>query len=379
MSAKVKQLAPIKEILAQCYLFDDLTDEELEKVAALCREESCEAGAVIFAEGMMAKDLYIIKDGKVALETSFSLRPGLGKQGTIDVITQPGQAFGWCALQRPHTFTMSARCLQPTKVFAIDGADLHSLLAEDWFMGYKVMEGMVGVVASRLRHTKDTLAQVLYITTHDLKAPLAAVQSYIQVMVGGFVGEITEKQRDMLLRSSERIKGLLNLIDNILDISRIEATQLDIRWMSLQEVIESSVEDVRPPAKQKGLKLDIELPEDLPQIQGSPSRLQQVVTNLLGNAVKFTKRGTVSLKLKDEGEAVRLEVMDTGPGIPAVELPYIFDDFYKGRSADRRSAGLGLSIARRIVEAHSGKIWAESPCPETGKGTKFTFTLPKKR
>lgn len=246
-------------------------------------------------------------------------------------------------------------------------------------MGYKVMEGLVGVVASRLRHTKETLAQVLSITTHDLKAPLAAVQSYIQVMLGGYVGEFSAKQRDMLLRSSERIKGLLDLIDNILDISRIEATQLDMRWMSLQEVIESSVEDVRPQAKEKRLKLEIELPRDLPQIQGSPSRLQQVVTNLLGNAVKFTKRGQVSLKLKDEDETLRVEVMDTGVGIPAEELPYIFDDFYKGRSADRRSAGLGLSIARRIVEAHGGKIWAESPCPESGKGTKFTFTLPKKR
>jgi signal transduction histidine kinase len=241
------------------------------------------------------------------------------------------------------------------------------------------MEGLVAVVASRLRHTKETLAQVLYITTHDLKAPLAAVQSYTQVMLGGFVGELSEKQRDMLLRSSERIKGLIDLIDNILDISRIEATQLDARWMSPREVIESSVEDVRQLAVEKGLKLNIKLPGEPLQIQGSPSRLRQVVTNLLGNAIKFTKRGTVSLKLKDEDESIRVEVMDTGVGIPAEELPYIFDDFYKGRSADRRSAGLGLSIARRIVEAHGGKIWAESPYLESRKGTKFTFTLPKKR
>jgi signal transduction histidine kinase len=379
MSAKVKQLAPIKEILAQCYLFDELSDDELERVAALCREEVYEAGAIVLTEGTMAKDLYVIIDGKVALETSFSLRPGPGKEGTIDVITQQGQAFGWSALSGTHVFTMTARCLQPTKVFAINGADLHSLLVKDLFMGYKVMEGLVAVVASRLRHTKETLAQVLYITTHDLKAPLAAVQSYTQVMLGGFVGELSEKQRDMLLRSSERIKGLIDLIDNILDISRIEATQLDARWMSLQEVIESSVEDVRQLAVEKGLQLDIKLPKKTLQIQGSPSRLRQVVTNLLGNAVKFTKQGTVSLKLKDEDESIRVEVMDTGVGIPAEELPYIFDDFYKGRSADRRSAGLGLSIARRIVEAHGGKIWAESPYPESRQGTKFTFTLPKKR
>jgi signal transduction histidine kinase len=379
MRAKVKQLPPIKEILAQCYLFDELSDDELEKVAALCREEVYEAGAIVLTEGTMAKDLYVIIDGKVALETSFSLRSASGKEGTIDVITQPGQAFGWSALGGTHVFTMTARCLQPTKVFAIDGAELHSLLAKDLFMGYKVMEGLVGVVASRFRHTKDTLAQVLYITTHDLKAPLAAVQSYTQVMLGGFVGELSEKQRDMLLRSSERIKGLIDLIDNILDISRIEATQLDAKWISLQKVIKSSVEDVRQLAVEKGLQLDIKLPKKNLQIQGSPSRLQQVVTNLLGNAIKFTKRGMVSLKLKDEDEIVRVEVMDTGVGIPAEELPYIFDDFYKGRSADRRSAGLGLSIARRIVEAHGGKIWAESPYLKSRKGTKFTFTLPKKR
>jgi signal transduction histidine kinase len=379
MRAKMKQLAAIKETLAQCYLFDELTDEELEKVAALCREESYEAGAVIFSEGTPAKDLYVLKHGKVALETSFSTRPGAGKQGTISVISTPGQAFSGSALTGSQLHTTSVRCLQRTEALVINEAQLRSLLADDWFMGYKVMEGLVGVINSRLRHTKETLALVLYIATHDLKAPLAAVQSYIQVMLGGFVGELSTKQRDMLLRSSERIKGLINLIDNILDISRIEATQLDVRWVSLQDVIENSVEDVRQVALEKGLELDINLPEETVYIQGSPDRLQQVVTNLLGNGVKFTKEGTVSLKLEDEDDTLRVEVIDTGVGIAAEELPYIFDDFYKGRSADRRGAGLGLSIARRIVEAHGGKIWAESPCPKTGKGTKFTFTLPKKR
>lgn len=379
MREKMKQLDPIKEILAQCYLFDKLTNDELEKIAALCREEVYEPGAIILSEGTMAKDLCIIVDGKVALETSFSLRPGLGKQGTVDIITR-GQAFGWSALGGARVFTMTARCLQTTKVFAIDGERLRSLLAEDLFMGYKVMEGLVGVVSSRLRHSKEALAQVLYLATHDLKAPLAAVQSYIQVMLGGFVGEVAEKQRDMLLRSSERITGLINLIDNMLDISRIDAVQLDIRTMSLLDVAEDSIETIRPLARDKELEIKVELPQELPQTQGSPSRLQQVVTNLLGNAVKFTPApGTVSLRLEEDDDVIKVEVMDTGVGIPAEELPRIFDDFYKGRSADRKSAGLGLSIARRIVEAHGGRIWAESPCPESGKGSKFTFTLPKKR
>jgi len=273
---------------------------------------------------------------------------------------------------------MSARCLEETKVIALDGERLWSLLEEDHSIGYKIMQRLVGMVSSRLRNAKDMLAHILSIASHDLKSPLAAVESYHQVMLGGFAGEITEKQEVMLLRSSERIKGLLNLIDNILDISRIDSRQLKMEVISLPEVIVSSREIIQPLAEGKGLKLEVEVPEGLPLIPGAPDRLQQVFNNLLGNAIKFTPEGgTITLKASEESCHILVEVIDTGVGISPEEQSLIFGDFYRGVRVDSTGSGLGLPICKKIVEAHGGKIWVESPCPVSGMGSKFTCTLPK--
>jgi two-component system phosphate regulon sensor histidine kinase PhoR len=197
-------------------------------------------------------------------------------------------------------------------------------------------------------------------------------------MLGGFAGETTEKQRTMLIRSSERIKGLLNLIDNILDISRIETGVLKMEEIPVLNVFETTRETVQPLAQKKGVELRVELPEQLPLINGAPERLQQVFTNLLGNAVKFTPEGgTVILKVSEGDDNIVTEVTDTGVGILSEELPRIFDDFYRGIRVDEAGTGLGLSISKKIIEAHNGKIWAESPNPDTGKGSRFTFILPK--
>jgi two-component system phosphate regulon sensor histidine kinase PhoR len=273
---------------------------------------------------------------------------------------------------------MSARCLENTRMIAIDVAKLWRLLEDNPSIGYKVMKRLVGSVSSRLVKAVDTLAHVLSIASHDLKAPLAAVESYHKVMRDGYAGEITEKQKTMLLRSSERITGLLDLIDNILDISRIDSRVLKMEATSLLKVLESIRGVIQPLAKEKGVELKVEMPEELPMVVGAPDRLQQVFTNLMGNAVKFTPEGgTVTLKVGEENDHILVEVMDTGVGIPSEELPRIFDDFYRGAGVNSGGAGLGLSIARKIIEAHGGRIWAESPCPESGTGSKFTLTLPK--
>lgn len=370
-------MGSIKQVLAGSQLFEGLTDGELDKITRLCREKVYEAGATIFTEGEVAKELYIVEDGKVVLEMTIRFGPGSGRRGSIDVITK-GQAFGWSAIAESHILTMSARCMEKTKVIALDGVGLRRLLEEDSHMGHKVMKRLVGLVSSRLRHARDTLAHILSIASHDLKSPLAAVESYHQVMLGGYAGEITEKQKNMLLRSSERIRELLDLIDNILDISRIDARELKMEATSLLKVVESTRGTVQPLAEEKGVQLKVEVPQGLPLVAGAPDRLQQVFTNLLGNAIKFTPEGgTVALKVGEEGDHILVEVIDTGIGISPEELPRIFDDFYRGLSVNSSGAGLGLSIAKKIVEAHSGKIWVESPCPESGTGSKFTFTLPK--
>jgi len=112
---------------------------------------------------------------------------------------------------------------------------------------------------------------------------------------------------------------------------------------------------------------------------GSSRRLQQVLTNLLSNAINYTDEGGILLRVTDAEDELRVEVSDSGVGIPPQDLPKLFHDFFRGSNVKSDGTGLGLSLSRRIVEAHAGKMWAESPCPETGRGSRFTFTLPKRR
>ena len=185
----------IKELLAPEFI-SQLSEDELEKVAELGREEVYEAGEVLFTEGSVAKDLYVVDEGRIALDMDLSVYSGSAKYGTVDVMAR-GDVFGWSAL-RGSPVTMTARALDRVKVVAIDGDSLYSLFDEDPYLGFKILEGMIGIVSSRLRHIRLTLANVLSIASHDLKAPLAAVQSYLGVILGGFAGEITDKQREMI-------------------------------------------------------------------------------------------------------------------------------------------------------------------------------------
>ena len=367
----------IKQALATSQLFGGLTGDELDKISQLCREQVYKPGTSIFREGDEAKELYIVQDGRVALEVTLRLGSGPGRQGTIDVITK-GATLGCSAICETQMCTASARCIEKTKVLAFNGEKLCHFLEENVYAGYTIMRRLASIWRSRFQLSGNTLAHILSIASHDLKAPLAAVESYHQVMLDGYAGEITEKQKNMLLRSSDRITGLLNLIDNILDISRIGARELKMEATSLLKVVESTRGIIQPLAEEKGMQLEVEVSKELPLIPAASDRLQQVFTNLLGNAVKFTyEGGTVTLKVREEDGHILVEVMDTGIGISSEELPRIFDDFYRGIRLDSKGAGLGLSIAKRIVEAHGGKIWVESPCPESGIGSKFSFTLPK--
>jgi signal transduction histidine kinase len=226
---------------------------------------------------------------------------------------------------------------------------------------------------------KTRFLRFLSIAAHDLKAPLTAIQSYFGVMLGGYSGELNEKQRSMIERSSIRIKELLNLISDLLDIPRIESGQLvqEMKECSLSDVISGCVNEMRGLAVQKGLILKMELPENLPDVYGSTPRLQQVVSNLLDNAIVYTSQGEVVVRAAETEKGVRVDVTDTGIGILPGDQPRIFTDFFRGSNVKTTGTGLGLSITRRIIEAHCGKIWCESPCRETNTGSRFVFILPK--
>ena len=234
---------------------------------------------------------------------------------------------------------------------------------------------------AKLQEEKRRFIRFLGVAAHDLKAPLAAIQSYFEVMLGGFSGPLTVKQKNILERSSLRIKGLLNLISDLLDIPRIETGQIvqEMKEVSLGSVVKQSLADLHNLAKQKGIKLKTELPLALPNVYGSAPRLQQVMINLISNAIKYTDKGTIIVRVVKRDNDIKVEVMDTGIGIAPEDLPMIFDDFFRASNVDTnmetKGTGLGLSITKRIVEAHGGRIWVESPCSETGVGARFTFTL----
>jgi signal transduction histidine kinase len=370
------ELQSIKEALKSSEIFQGLTDEELDKLLPLCREQLYEEGAVMFCEGEQCNYVQTLKSGKVALETELTISRSAAERATIDVLSE-GSSFCWSALMEPHILTSSGRCLEKTEIIALDGEKLKALLDENPQMGYKVANNLVKVVASRLQHTKGTMERILSVIFHDLKAPLAAAESYNRLLLDGFVGELSEEQKNIVQRSSKRLSDLLNLISNMIDFSRVDFGEYRTEEVSLLKVIEDCTETMQPLAVEKGLQLDVALPRQLPIILGNAGRLKQVITNLLSNAIKFTPSGGITVRVKDEKDHVRVDVIDTGVGIPTEDLPKVFDGFYKGLDVEKRGAGLGLSISKRIVEGHGGKIWATSPTPETGKGSKFTFILPK--
>jgi signal transduction histidine kinase len=370
------ELDSTREVLRSSEIFQGLTDDELDKLLPLCQEQSYEAGAVMFCEGAQCNYVQTLKSGKVALETELVISRSSAERATIDVLSE-GSSFCWSALMEPHILTSSGRCLEKTEIIALDGEKLKALLDENPQMGYKVANNLVKVVASRLQHTKRTMERILSVIFHDLKAPLAAAESYNRLLLDGFVGELSEEQKNIIQRSSKRLSDLLNLISNMIDFSRVDSGEFREEEVSLMKVIEDCAETMQPLAVEKGLQLDVALPRQLPVVLGNSGRLKQVVTNLLSNAIKFTPSGGITVRAKDEKDHVRVDVIDTGIGIPTEDLPKVFDGFYKGLNVEHRGAGLGLSISKRIVEGHGGKIWATSPTPETGKGSKFTFILPK--
>jgi signal transduction histidine kinase len=237
------------------------------------------------------------------------------------------------------------------------------------------------IEVDKLEEGRRQFVRFLSIVAHDLQSPLVATQSILSYIADGYTGDITEGQKDLLQRGIRRIDELLVLITDLLDIPRIEAGQLvrEMQELSLNGVVKQAVVGLDRVARQKGLELKIELPETSPKITASSRRLQQVLNNLISNAINYTHDGMVLVRMKEHENEIAVEVVDTGIGIPPDELPKIFDDFFRGKKAGKKGTGLGLSISKRIVEAHGGKLWVESPCVETDTGSKFTFTLPKNR
>lgn len=369
------------KVLRRFENFAGFSDGELAEIADLCREESYEEGESLFVEGETAELMFLVVQGEFSLEKAVRLgRSGSDRWATVDIVGSDRVA-GWSSIIPPHSYTSTGVCVEPSRVLALNGQELRKFLARHPASGLVFMDAIASTISSRLRNSTTTLTYFLSVIAHELKSPIAAVENYLQVMLGGFTGELTEKQRRMLERSVLRISDLRSLISDILDLARMrpEQIQSDFEWFDPAETIAQAIEDVRLSASQKGVEIQVDEPPELQQIVGARRRLRQLFSNLLSNAVKFSPHeALIRLRAWDEPDQLVVEVLDTGPGIPADEQPFIFEDFYRGRNAEGLAGtGLGLSIVKKIVEAHDGEVWLESPYAKGQPGTKFTVTVPR--
>jgi signal transduction histidine kinase len=245
-----------------------------------------------------------------------------------------------------------------------------------------LIEGLERRVAERTqalevasRHKSEFLANM----SHELRTPLNAIVGFSQVLKQKLFGEVNDKQDDYLDDILTSADHLLALINDILDLSKVEAGQveLEVGLFSLREALERGVVMVRERATKQGVQLVLELDPQVDLVQGDERRIRQVVFNLLSNAVKFTPQGgRVDVSAAGDNGEIRISVRDTGPGIAPEDQARIFEEFQQAHSGNgerHEGTGLGLALSRSLVELHGGRIWVES---EPGKGATFAFTLP---
>jgi signal transduction histidine kinase/putative methionine-R-sulfoxide reductase with GAF domain len=230
----------------------------------------------------------------------------------------------------------------------------------------------------QLEEASQHKSQFLANMSHELRTPLNAILGYTELMADGAYGEPSEKMLGILKRLEANGKHLLGLINDVLDLSKIEAGQLvlELSDYCIQDIAQTVRSTLEPLATDKKLAFKVEMPTGLPPGHGDGRRLTQVLINLVGNAIKFTDAGEVAIKAEAHNGSFHVSVRDTGPGISSADQAKLFQEFQQADNAitkKKGGTGLGLAISKRIIEMHGGRIWVES---QVGQGSTFAFTLP---
>jgi signal transduction histidine kinase len=318
---------------------------EPQQIADLRQEPSTRLNETILRAGYRARLLVplVAPDGVIGALVVRRLEPGEFSKATIDLM---------------RTFAAQS-------VLAIQNARLFSEIGEK---------------SRQLEVASQHKSQFLANMSHELRTPLNAILGYTELIVDGIYGDVSDKARATLERIQSNGRHLLGLINDVLDLSKIEAGQLTLSLAdySIKDVVHNVYGAVESLATAKNLALKVELPKELPMAHGDERRLTQVLLNLVGNAIKFTDMGEVAIKTSTADGAFTVAVRDTGPGIPEADQGKIFEEFQQADSSPTKKkggTGLGLSIAKRIIEMHGGRLWVES---ELGQGSTFCFTVPVK-
>jgi len=232
---------------------------------------------------------------------------------------------------------------------------------------------------TRERTAEAMKLQLLSTVSHELRTPLASIKGFASTLLRQDVKWDEKTQRDFLRIIEEEADRLTEIIDNLLDMSQIEAGALRISKepTALRPLIRSVVDEMR--MRTEAHYFVVDLPVELPRVLIDPRRIRQVLMNLIGNAIKYSSRGQITVACEVEADKVVVSVSDQGEGIPPQYLDKIFERFFQVDSTTTRrvgGSGLGLAISRSIIEAHDGRIWAESAI---GQGSTFRFTLPRAR
>ncbi|HEY7785294.1 MAG TPA: ATP-binding protein [Pyrinomonadaceae bacterium] len=231
---------------------------------------------------------------------------------------------------------------------------------------------------THLRELDRLKSEFIATASHELRTPLTSVQMGVHLLLEGAVGELNEKQMEVLSACREDCERLDKLMRDLLDLSRIEAgeSQPALKTIRTREFIVKATEDLRPQVESKGLSFNVIIPVGLPDVMIDSSQIERVLANLVVNAIRYTKQGEIRIGAEPRGNYIAVSVSDTGTGIPQEYLPHIFDKFVQVPGAATGGAGLGLAISRLIIEGHGGQISAQS---QLGHGSTFTFTLPVER
>ncbi|MDP3043569.1 MAG: ATP-binding protein [bacterium] len=225
-------------------------------------------------------------------------------------------------------------------------------------------------------------SEFISIASHQLRTPLTIIKGYISMLIEGSFGRLTDKETGALKKVFESNERLIQLVEDLLDISRIESGSLRLNFKKarLERIVDSVVNELSPIAQKRGLELKYKIAKKLlPKIKIDEEKIRQVIINLLDNAIKYTEKGSIVIDLSRAGNKIHFCVTDTGMGIGRNEFPSLFKKFSRGKGTfliDTAGNGLGLYVGKMMIEAHHGKIWAESE--GEGKGSKFCFDLPVK-
>jgi len=360
-------------------------------------------------QGAAGDSVFVIGSGL----TEAFLEVGDGSELSLSVMPA-GDVFGEMAFleRRPRSATVRAN--EPSIILEIHGPQFRDLMVDHPDIEFRLLLKMSG----RLRQLNETLQEFratlerrveertrelaslneklevsnvrlqeldrlksdfVSDASHELRAPLTSISGYVDHLLDGMAGELSPAQKDCLARVRGSTERMIRLINDLLDLARIEAGRVDLHLarQSLGDVAGEVIDVLRPFASDKGVDIGVDIPTVGILVRADRDKLHQILLNLVHNAVKFTSPGgrvRVVVPSPANGTVVTT-VRDTGEGIPAEELPHVFEKFAQVGDSEtqKKGSGLGLTITQRLVELHGGTIWVESLL---GKGTEFSFTLP---